>query len=74
MGFSVVEVAVAVLATLNSKKEEARFVCDALSRAGVRPLLVDLSMRPNEVEGASVTGGELAGIAGYSWDDLADMD
>jgi|TARA_B100000315_G_scaffold249522_1_gene280862 uncharacterized protein (UPF0261 family) len=50
MGFSVVEVAVAVLATLNSKKEEARFVCDALSRAGVRPLLVDLSMRPNEVE------------------------
>ncbi len=45
-----VEVAVAVLATLNSKKEEARFVCDALSRARVRPLLVDLSMRPNEVE------------------------
>ncbi len=67
------EVAVAVLATLNSKREEARFVSEALSRAGVRPLVVDLSLRPHGVEGASVTGGELAGSAGYSWSDLADM-
>ncbi len=43
---------IAVLVTLDSKGAEARFVCDALGRAGARPWLVDLSLRPPEVAGA----------------------
>ncbi len=68
------EVAVAVLATLDSKGEEARFVCDALARAGVRPWLVDLSLRPHAGEGAAISGGQLAAAGGATWDALAGMD
>ncbi|MEE9257089.1 MAG: Tm-1-like ATP-binding domain-containing protein [bacterium] len=68
------DVVVAVLMTLNSKGEEARFVCEALSRAGVVPWLMDLSLRPHGVEGASVAGGELAEAAGSTWGALGEMD
>lgn len=68
------EVAVAVLATLDSKGAEARFVCDALARAGVQPWLVDLSLRPHGTAGADITGGELAEAGGVSWQGLADLD
>lgn len=68
------EVAVAVLATLDSKGAEAQFVCDALTRAGVKPWLVDLSLRPHGAAGAGITGGELAEAGGGSWDGLAEMD
>ncbi len=65
---------IAVLVTLDSKGEEARFVCDALKSAGADPWLVDLSLRPHDVQGADVTGGDLAQAAGTSWDDLASSD
>ncbi len=65
---------IAVLVTLDSKGAEARFVCDALERAGARPWLVDLSLRPHEVAGADVSGGDLAEAARTSWDDLASRD
>ncbi len=68
------DVAVAVLATLDSKGAEAQFVCDALTRAGVQPWLVDLSLRPHNGLGADVTGGELAEAGGAPWDELAEMD
>lgn len=68
------DVAVAVLATLDSKGAEAQFVCEALTRAGVRPRLIDLSLRPHTVEGADITGGELAQAGGTSWDGLAELD
>ena len=68
------EVAVAVLATLDSKGAEARFVCDALTRAGVKPWLVDLSLRPHGTAGADITGGELAAAGGTTWDGLAELD
>jgi uncharacterized protein (UPF0261 family) len=68
------DVAVAVLATLDSKGAEARFVCDALSRAGVEPQLVDLSLRPHSAPGAAITGGELAEAGGSTWEGLADLD
>ena len=68
------EVAVAVLATLDSKGAEAQFVCDALTRAGVAPWLVDLSLRPHGVAGADIAGGELAEAGGATWDGLAALD
>ncbi|MFC1491923.1 Tm-1-like ATP-binding domain-containing protein [Nitrospinota bacterium] len=68
------DVVVAVLMTLDSKEEETRFVCEALSRARVQPWLMDLSLCPHDLEGASVSGGRLAEAAGSSWASLAEMD
>ena len=68
------EVAVAVLATLDSKGAEAQFVCDALAGAGVKPWLVDVSLRPHGVAGADITGGDLAEAGGATWDGLAALD
>ncbi len=65
---------VAVLATLDSKNEEARFVCDALSHAGVTPSIIDLSLRPHDISGADHSGGDLAKAAGSTWEDLASLD
>ena len=57
------KVPVAVLATLDSKHEAARFVCDTLKEAGVAPWLVDLSLRPHRHEFADVNGGAVAEAA-----------
>jgi uncharacterized protein (UPF0261 family) len=61
---------VAVLATLNTKNKEARFVADALTRAGAIPWVVDLSMKAHEVPNADVTGAQVAAAAGTSWSAL----
>lgn len=58
---------VAVLATLNTKNKEARFVADALACAGAVPWIVDLSMKSHEVSGADVTGAQVAEAAGTPW-------
>ena len=69
------EVVVAVLATLDSKGEAARFVCDALPQAGVRPWLVDISLRPHaNASAANVQADSLAEAAGTTWEALAEMD
>ncbi|NKB48252.1 MAG: UPF0261 family protein [Alphaproteobacteria bacterium] len=68
------DVTVAVLATMDSKGAEAQFVCDALTRAGVTPWLVDLSLRPHDTAGADMTGGELAAAGGTDWEGLAALD
>ncbi|MGB8435144.1 MAG: Tm-1-like ATP-binding domain-containing protein, partial [Burkholderiales bacterium] len=65
------QVPVAVLATLDSKHEAARFVCDALKEAGAVPWLVDLSLRPHRHEFADVRGDAVAEAAGTTWDTLA---
>lgn len=59
---------VAVLATMDTKGGEARFLAQALAAAGVLPWIVDLSMKPHGVAGADVSGGEVAAAAGASWD------
>jgi uncharacterized protein (UPF0261 family) len=63
-------VCVAVLATLDTKHEAARFVCATLTAAGATPWLVDLSLRPNEHEFADVGGGVVAESAGLAWAEL----
>ena len=63
-------VCVAVLATLDSKHEAARFVCDALTAAGATPWLVDLSLRPHTYEFADVNAGAIAESAGLTWTEL----
>ena len=45
---------VAVLATINTKNKEARFVADVLARAGAIPWIVDLSMKAHDVRHADV--------------------
>jgi len=63
-------VRVAVLATLDSKHEAARFVCGALIAAGATPWLVDLSLRPHGHEFADVNAGKIAEAAGLAWAEL----
>jgi uncharacterized protein (UPF0261 family) len=62
---------VAVLATLDSKHDAIRFVCDALKEAGAAPWLVDLSLRPHTLDFADVNGAEVAAAADTSWEGLA---
>jgi len=61
---------VCVLATLDSKQAPARFLCDALVRAGVRPWLVDLSLRPHAHDGANVLGRAVAEASAKEWAEL----
>ena len=68
------EPVIAVIVTLNSKSDEGRFLCEALTRAGAHPWMVDTSLRPHDVEGASFSGEDLATAAGVRWADLAEMD
>ena len=58
---------VAVLATMNTKSKEARFVAHALTRAGVKPWIVDLSLKTHDVDGADMTGARVVAAAGPSW-------
>ena len=55
---------VAVLATMNTKGKEARFVADVLAGAGAQAWIVDLSLRPHGVAGADATGEAVAQAAG----------
>lgn len=64
----------AVLATMDSKGAEARFLAERLEECGVEPLLVDLSCRPHEGLGADVSGAELASKVNRTWDELARME
>lgn len=64
---------VAVLATLDSKHEAARFLCEALRQAGAEPWLVDLSLRPHGHDFAEVKGDAVAQAAGTSWPALAGL-
>ena len=73
------DVLIAVLATLDSKAAEAEFLCGALSRAGVRPWLIDLSLRPHErgdppLTEDQVSGREAAEAAGATWQAMSEMD
>ncbi|MFL4983637.1 MAG: Tm-1-like ATP-binding domain-containing protein [Xanthobacteraceae bacterium] len=60
----------AVLATLDTKGKEARFVAEVLARAGAVPWIVDLSLKPHDRGGADATAASVAAAAGVSWQDL----
>ena len=62
---------VAVLATLDSKHEAARFICQALTNAGITPWLVDLALRPHGHNFATITADAVAQASGIAWDALA---
>src|SRR5580698_8454193 len=55
---------------MNTKSREALFVGEVLARVGVRPWIVDLSMKSHDVPGADVTGAQVAEAAGTSWPEL----
>ena len=61
---------VAVLATMNTKSKEARFVADALRRAQVTPWIVDLSLKAHHTDVADIAGTDVAAAAGTSWQTL----
>lgn len=67
-------VRIAVLATLDSKSEAAGHVCGSLRNAGAEPWLLDLSLRPHGKPGAAMTGGEVAAMAGRTWETLGELD
>ncbi len=62
---------VAVLATLDTKGPEARFLAGELSARGVRPLLVDIALTGSSPDDAAITRAELAqrGATDASGDD-----
>jgi uncharacterized protein (UPF0261 family) len=64
---------VCVLATLDSKHDAIRYVCEALRAAGACPWLVDLSLRPHAHSFADVSGAEVANAAGTSWEALSKL-
>jgi uncharacterized protein (UPF0261 family) len=55
---------IAVLATMNTKGKEARFVADVLARAGAAPWIVDLSLKSHDMTGADVANADVAQAAG----------
>ncbi len=61
---------IAVLATMDTKGSEARFVADAIARAGAVPWILDLSLKPHDLGGGEVSGAEVAQAAGVSWQSL----
>src|SRR5258707_1514698 len=63
---------IAVLATLNTKGREARFVAEVLARAGTTAWIVDLSLKSHSIDGANVTGAGVAAAAGASWQALSE--
>jgi uncharacterized protein (UPF0261 family) len=63
---------VAVLATMNTKLNEARFVADVITRAGATPLMIDLSLKAHTVNDGDLTGANVAAAAGESWQSLGD--
>jgi uncharacterized protein (UPF0261 family) len=64
---------VAVFATLDSKHEAARFMCDSLRVAGVTPWLIDFALRPHGHDFAAVGGDVLARASGIAWEALAKL-
>src|SRR4249920_1382424 len=61
---------VAVLATMNTKGKEARFVADVLARAGTTPWIVDLSLKSHDADDADLAAADVAAAAGTSWQTL----
>jgi uncharacterized protein (UPF0261 family) len=64
--------AVAVLATLDTKGKEARFLAETLARAGTEPLTVDLSLRSHDLASAQVSAASIAAAAGTTWQALSE--
>ncbi|MFL5099837.1 MAG: Tm-1-like ATP-binding domain-containing protein [Xanthobacteraceae bacterium] len=62
----------AVLATLDTKGKEARFVAEVLARAGAVPWIMDLSLKPHDRGGADATAANVAAAAGASWQALSE--
>lgn len=65
---------IAVLATLDSKRDAALFACERLRDAGAEPWLVDLSLKPHDNRGADVSAGDIVGRSGTGWAELGDME
>lgn len=68
---SAAKASVAVLATLDTKGREARFIAGVLARAGATPWMVDLSLQPHALAGADVTGADVSAAAGATWQSLS---
>ena len=61
---------IAVLATMNTKGKEARFIADVLARAGATPWIVDLSLKSHDADDADLAAADVAAAAGASWQTL----
>lgn len=55
---------------MNTKGKEARFIADALARAGATPWIVDLSLKSHDADDADMTAANVAAAAGASWQSL----
>jgi len=64
---------IALLATLDTKSDEARFVADTIRARGHTPWIVDLSLRPGGSLGADISRESIATAAGSSGDAVAQL-
>jgi uncharacterized protein (UPF0261 family) len=55
---------------MNTKGKEARFIADALARAGTTPWIVDLSLKSHDDDSADLAAANVAAAAGASWQTL----
>jgi uncharacterized protein (UPF0261 family) len=55
---------------MNTKSKEALFVAGVLAATGVKPWIMDLSMKSHHVPGAHLSGAKVAEAAGSRWTDL----
>src|SRR5438874_2085179 len=64
---------IALLATLDTKSDEARFVADAIRRRGHTPAVIDLSLRPGGSLVANTSREAVARAAGTSGEAVAGL-
>ena len=65
---------VAVIATLDSKAAVAALTCEVLRGLGMKPWLMDLSLKPHSQPGADIGGNALAELSGALWADIGTME
>ncbi len=64
---------IALLATLDTKSDEARYVADAIRARGHTPVVIDLSLRPGGSLAADTSRDAIAAAAGSTADAVAQL-
>ena len=60
---------VAVIASCDTKLKEVRYMQEILFAQGVKPLVVDMSIGPNETEGADISREEVHALIDEIYED-----
>jgi uncharacterized protein (UPF0261 family) len=59
-----------VISTLNTKSEETLYLRDKIEELGLKPLLMDISMRGDQNSKADITPDRVAAAGGSSFEEI----